>query len=478
MSVLFSSSPPLGFQDYEDPVSISGRNPAPASLNSDHYDLGYSPTPPTQTPNSVTVESKTMGEGEEGEEEEGEEEGSDEEHPYADIDKTQRRHSDYANVDYPWSDSDDENDEGGESSSTRTPRGPKYAPSVKLDRHPLLKKSVSNSEVDSPHPSMAELMKAAAKKPKNRAPPPPPGGSKSPGGAKLSPGKGMAVVTKHKRSQSDIHSERSRDQRSKGGGQRSPIPEHLVSPQSHRVAPLPPTSSSQDRKPSAPSQRPASMPASQHSPKVTPSQDKLTPQTGQTRPHPVSGRVAPPPGPHRAAPGRPPPSGGGGKAKPKSSVPSHPPPPSGPAPSGPRTKGAPGVQSRHVNAWGEEKGAGQPRLHTPPDQDKSRDQEASPSNKPKRHAPPPPAGGALRKTPTNSPEPRRRKKEPAPPAYAEVMKGWKTRGPPKPKRIHRTRSLEGLNNLSEAQVRVTEADRVSVTSTHHGADIMFLGDLL
>lgn len=422
--LLFRSSSPLQSQaDYEEPVSLTGQSPMPAG--------------PTPDP-AVDVRGRTE------EDEEGEDSDSDEEHPYADID-SRRRHSDYANVDMLSSDSDDLGDD--DQSSPRISGRPKYAPSIKLSRHPLLKKSVSNSEVDGT-PNMVELMKAA-KKPKNRAPPPPPGS------AKLSPRSGMG--TRHKRSQSDVHSE---GQRSRDGVQRSPIPEHVVSnSQSHRSAPNAPNSSGR-----------TSRPSSQPSPKSVPSQDRITPQTGQTRSHPPIGRVPPPPSQHRAAPGRslvataaggkpkgsipshpPPPTGG----RPKSFTPSHPPPPAGPAPPGPsRVKVASVGLSQHVNMSGKGKGVGQSQDASHDPEHRSLDQEqASPSTKPKRHAPPPPMGGAMRKTPTSSPETRRRKKkEPPPPAYAEVMKAWKNR-PPKPTRLHRTRSLEGLCDLSDMQVR-------------------------
>jgi hypothetical protein len=206
-----------------------------------------------------------------------------------------------------------------------------------------------------------------------------------------------------------------------------------------RSAPQPPQGS--HRSP-APGQRSGSQASSQVSPKPGLSQNKITPQTGQARSHPT-GRAPPPP---RAAPIRP--GTGGDEVRHKSPVPSHPPPPPGSSHSGPGVFRTSAVQSRHINAWGEEKRVGLVKPPSSPDQNSSRDQ-ASPSNKPKRHAPPPPMGGALRKTPTNSPEARRRKKDPPPPAYAEVMKAWKSNGPPKPTRHHRTRSLEGLR---EAQV--------------------------
>lgn len=420
-----SSSPSLAAQaDYEEPVSFSG---TPLPVGSTH--------------------DRRM-EGGRTEEDDDADDGI-EEPPYADIDASQR-HSDYMNVDTLDLDSDEE---GDEQNSPRLVRGAKYAPSVKLHKHPLLKKSLSNSEVDD-HLSMVQLMKAA-KKPKNRAPPPPPGQREE--------NKASPVVTKHKRSQSDVHSESSsRDQRSRIGGQRSPIPESGVSAaQNQKLAPRT-QSSSQDR-PSAQSQRLSA----QLSPKSMPPQEQRV--APQMRSHPV-GRVPPPPI-HRAVPSKPStPVGGavggasGRKERPKSFIPSHPPPPPGPAPPGPnRGKGASAIQPRHVNAREEERGAGHQRLHPPPGHDQSHDSEhrsrdqdqGSPSNKPKRHAPPPPMGGATRKTPTSSPEVRRRRKDPPPPAYAEVMKGWQNKVPPKPTRLHRTRSLESISNLPETQVSVS-----------------------
>ena len=214
------------------------------------------------------------------------------------------------------------------------------------------------------------------------------------------------------------------------------------------------------------------------------------------------------------------------RAKPKSSSSTRPPPPPGQAPvlqqsshtpastgrtpsstshsstshtpkdhSGARAGGQ-AVQSRHINAWGEDKVAARPAPHPPPPQshngprshlqqshDTSRDHHVqspsatggntTPPNKPKRHAPPPPAGGAARRTPNSSPEVPRQS-EPLPPTYSEVMKGLKVlplsatatsaqgsssgRGvirrsaPPKPQRVGRTRSLEGLSELTELQV--------------------------
>lgn len=422
-----SSSPPPPLSapaDYEEPASFTGGTPLPVGSTPD-------------------TEEEDEGRTEEGDEsDEGEEEP-----PYADID-ADRRNSDYVNADMLNSDSEDGDD--GQN------REVKYAPSVKLHKHPLLKKSMSHSEVDSGHPnSMIELMKAA-KKPKNRAPPPPPGAAN-----KLSP-----AATRHKRSQSDVHSEGSRDQSSRVGGQRSPIPEHSATPRAPSL--------SQDRK--SPSQ--GQKRSSHVSPKPMPGQ--VTGQTSQARSHPV-GRVAPSPiqQVHRAAPTKPAtPVGGsvggatGGKARPKSSIPSHPPPPPGPAPPGPSPRkgvSVSAVQSagHFNNALGEEKGAGHGRLvpgrlvpgHVRPhNQSRSQEQRScdqeqiSPSTKPKRHAPPPPAGAVARKTPTNSPEMRRHRKVPPPPAYAEVMKGWRNRQPPKPARLHHTRSLEDLSNMSETQV--------------------------
>ena len=133
------------------------------------------------------------------------------------------RRSDYIN--WVYMDSDGEDGEGVRPISDRN------APSIKLDRHPALKKSQSSHNFESDSPSLTEAM--ALKKqfqqhlqnlksnqegfrPKNRAPPPPPGGrlkrerdrdkeqhqQQQPSG-----NKGMSNGTKsrHKRSQSDVH---------------------------------------------------------------------------------------------------------------------------------------------------------------------------------------------------------------------------------------------------------------------------------
>lgn len=369
----------------------------------------------------------------------------DNEPQYMDIEDKQ---CDYVNVDDLDSDEDDENS-ADEAMSPHLNRGPKYAPSVKLHSHPLLRKTQSQSECDSPA-SMNELLKAASKKPKNRAPPPPPTDRK------------LGVASRHKRSRSDVNSDSSKSQRSLGVGERSPVLNHKS--QRSPVA---------ERKVSALNNKSRGQgSSSQPSPKFS-QHDKpglhgssniatRTPPTGV-----VSG------------------SDGHRPMKSKSPTPLRPPPPPGPAPPGPRdrgvSKGAPQqILTRHTNASGEEKGVSRvapprPTTHERPHEteQKSRDQDQSPSSasttpvtKPKRHAPPPPMGGALRKTPTSSPE-APRKKETPPPEYSEVMKvakakhgptknlddegasGHRSGPPPRPIQLSQTPSLEAL---AESQV--------------------------
>ena len=390
---------------------------------------------------------------------------SEEEPPYVDIERNQ---PDYVNL-------DSEEGSGSEEEGGHPIRGSGYYPSVKLHSHPLLKKSLSHSETDSPS-SMVELMKAAGKKPKNRAPPPPPGAARDDKSARsLATG-----AMKHKRSQSDVASS-SASRGLSAAGHKSPIPEDASSrksPVADRRSPL-----ADRRSPLADRRSPL---AERRFPPQTAGQSSSS-QEHRSRGSKDSSPVLP----RRNVAGKaaksaatPQPTGTeGSKAEgsrvTKSKHPFRPPPPpSGPAPPGPRDRKA-AVQSRHISAWGEEKGVARPTPPPPPTQQERsrdspavRDQNASPSSgsntpsiKPKRHAPPPPMGGAVRKTPTSSPEvARRRKVSPGPPKYSEVMKekrlnleaGRGNRPPSKPARMSRSQSL---SDLTESQVR--ELDRAS-----------------
>lgn len=308
------------------------------------------------------------------------EEGEGEEPPYEDIDMSQRRHSDYINVDMlDLNESDSEN----EADPAHSIRGSKYVPSVKLHSHPLLRKSLSNSEVDSGGGggggSMIELMKEAAKKPKNRAPPPPPGASKDPppGGPNRDEGVAPSVVSasvgvamKHKRSQSDVHSGANWAQRSPG--QRSPIPEQKVSHKSVLQG---------QSSPSLVDQR------AKHGQRVALQSAKVT-QSDQPSSQASSSAVKATPtlqNQQRGIPVKPsaPPASGGVRAKPKNPIPHCPPPPSGPAPPGPpreHGKGASAQQSRlsvgstatpaKPHPPGQNKGVGHVAKPCPPLQDK------------------------------------------------------------------------------------------------------------
>ena len=118
--------------------------------------------------------------------------------------------------------------DGDEGQSSRGSSGARighdrYAPSIKLDRHPLLKKSQSNSEISN---SGAELLEALRRRPRNRAPPPPPGTKKDKGqGAANAP---PVSGSGHKRSRSDLSGH-------------SPEPPRLSGGQSPNVARVAPT---------------------------------------------------------------------------------------------------------------------------------------------------------------------------------------------------------------------------------------------
>lgn len=113
------------------------------------------------------------------------------------------RRSDYIN----WVFMEPEDHDGApgrdEGASGRGPVHDRYAPSIKLHKHPALQKSQSNMDL-----SATEFVDGIRKtKPKNRAPPPPPGGRKEPAKdrspvGRLSP---STSATSHKRSQSDLH---------------------------------------------------------------------------------------------------------------------------------------------------------------------------------------------------------------------------------------------------------------------------------
>ncbi len=497
--------------------------------------------------------------------------GDDNDDPaYADI--MERRQSDYVNVDLLANidtDSDDDDneggvatgsgDEGGGGGGTKTTTGHAlrgggsgYLPSVKLHSHPALKKSQSHSESADGTSSIAELLRvaasgatsaaAAAKKPKNRAPPPPPGKDEGGGAARgLSP-----MANRHQRSQSDVNSAsgNSGGQRSSAVGQRSPIAERRVVAQNQNPraqGQSSSASSSHDQRSQVQGQRAPKAPQSSHIKVPSSSTSRATPTSAQSRPHPpTSAASATPAGGSEVV-----------RAKPKASIPNRPPPPSGPAPllpaghtpsghahapSGHAHKDRGGVarggqqqqplQSRHINALGEDKVATHPVTHPPPppppppsdgrshdrSHDTSRDHQVqspsgggatggntTPTSKPKRHAPPPPAaGGGVRRTPNSSPEVPRRS-EPQPPTYSQVMKGLRLnqpsslamggsaappggeasgRGsrsgrrsaPPKPQHLSRARSLEGLSEHLDPQV-----SRYSVTEELSlGEAVLFL----
>ena len=108
------------------------------------------------------------------------------------------RRSNYIN----WVYQDSDGEEGQSSRGADKLGHDRYAPSIKLDRHPALKKSQSNSEIDSDAAiAAAQFIDALRKRPRNKAPPPPPGrtGSKDKGQSLAAPSSG------HKRSQSDLH---------------------------------------------------------------------------------------------------------------------------------------------------------------------------------------------------------------------------------------------------------------------------------
>ena len=108
------------------------------------------------------------------------------------------RRSNYIN----WVYQDTDGDEGQSSQGAERLGHDRYAPSIKLDRHPALKKSQSNSEIDADAATAAaQFIDALRKRPRNKAPPPPPGkrGLKDKGQSLASPSSG------HKRSHSDLH---------------------------------------------------------------------------------------------------------------------------------------------------------------------------------------------------------------------------------------------------------------------------------
>lgn len=524
--LLSPPSPSLTTGDgYEEPISLR------ASILSSRP--SSQPRPPREGGGEEVAgqpdETRTSDdEGAEEDAEEGEGEGETEEEPsYVDID---HRHSDYINVDVlnidQDSDSDPEGEEGEGAGPRRPIRGSGYAPSVKLHSHPLLRKSQSQSEsADSAPSSMVELMKAAGRKPKNRAPPPPPGSQRDEGKKLQKPnrhsggvgggGAGGVAGAGHHRSRSDVVATSDgslsshRSQPADSIGQRLPIPElqqpHPPAPSSaHQKSPL-----SQRRAPRQPSPAPSSTPSSSSASSATQEQRSLGhaprggpsgsspkfPQKGST----PAAKATPPytakPSPQAHTPARGGAVGGaadgGGRTGAKSRNPP-PPPPSAPAPHAPKKDQMP---SRHVNAWGEEKGAARtaPPIHErSQDADQrssSRDQQnqspssgnTTPTFKPKRHAPPPPqsGGASSRRTPNSSPEVLHRGRgggggrrgvrgegSPPPPLYAEVMKekqrarqnlggrrgeGQNGRGvaPPKPTRLSRSMSL---SDLTESQV--------------------------
>lgn len=128
------------------------------------------------------------------------------------------RRSDYINRVCLDSDGEETQDSrGGAESSVRLSHD-RYAPSVKLDKHPALKKSQSTSEI-SMGDSGAALIEAMRKRPRNRAPPPPPG-KKDKGQASASPA--AASGSGHKRSRSDLSGHSPEPPRSRPpGGQSS-----------------------------------------------------------------------------------------------------------------------------------------------------------------------------------------------------------------------------------------------------------------
>ena len=420
--------------------------------------------------------------------------------------------------------------------------GSKYAPSIKLHSHPALKKSQSNSESDMPL-SMVELLKVA-KKPKNRAPPPPPGVHKDevtgkPVEDKLSGTGGInKAVTKHKRSHSDANvcngSSSKTPIGAEGRGkpyQTSPLAERkrVAPPGEKKVsAAQSPSTHVYNKRPSNQASRsPNQVKRSPKQERKSPSQDKRPAApaapakshgqssggSGAVKKTPPLGRAKPPQqnNPHKQqqqqqqqqqqSRSERPVGSSSVTSKPKNPIPSRPPPPSAPAPVLIKERGKGNQnqvpQTRHINAWGEEKGIPSRQPPAPPtttfdkshhqehksrdqehksrdqehksrDQEhKSRDQEHSPSSanttpniKPKRHAPPPPAGGT--KSPNSSPGMTRK----VVPEYATVMKNQKPRlssnsidsvepsAPPKPSRVHKSPSMECLSNSSEREVSI------------------------
>ena len=122
------------------------------------------------------------------------------------------RRSDYINWVYMDSDGEEVQSSQGGVGHDRS------APSIKLDRHPALKKSQSNSEIDAASAAADFIEGLRQRRPRNRAPPPPPGKrSKDKGQSPAPPspivnkrlkGKGQSPglpPTGHKRSQSDLH---------------------------------------------------------------------------------------------------------------------------------------------------------------------------------------------------------------------------------------------------------------------------------
>lgn len=111
------------------------------------------------------------------------------------------RRSDYIN----WVYLDSDGEEVGGSKEKRS--HDRYAPSIKLDRHPALKKSQSNMEIDATAANAAaEFIDGLKRRPKNRAPPPPPG--KRQPKDKVQAASLLTSDTKgrgHKRSHSDLH---------------------------------------------------------------------------------------------------------------------------------------------------------------------------------------------------------------------------------------------------------------------------------
>ena len=412
------------------------------------------------------------GGGGEGKEEDDDEEGDhDADPPYADIDAHNKQHSDYINFDIELSDSDESVDEDNTHHSIR--KGSKYAPSVKLHSHPVLRKTQSNSEVDSPS-SMTDLIRTA-KKPKNRAPPPPPGMKKetnSPGNIHRGVAAGGVHGSRgHKRSRSDLcYDGGSEGQRSSvSPGQRSSVSPGQRSPASGHGSPsqdrrLPPTGSSNSNKLTVQSSNPT---------------QKSPPISKKAYPHSSPGRPSIPMGvtePQRTK------AKGSNPSRLPPRQPPRPPPPSIPTSS--TRKGDQVPQSRHINAFGEEKvshASSRPlvlanqKLH---DQEhRSHDHKhslISPSSsasstttvKPKRLAPPPPAAtAAIKKGHGGSPEISKKMGSSSPPAYSTVMKGQRSKlmssgsgeevessTPPKPFHQSQSQSIEGLSDLTEPRV--------------------------